>query len=73
MSITDNYRLHCQENMWTVVDIEKTTKSAASGLNVSGGSRISRGGESTTWEGVFTPEVVMFQKFCRSKRKNLEP
>ena len=33
----------------------------------SGGSRISRRG------GAWTPEAVTFQKFCMSKRKNLDP
>ena len=33
---------------------------------ISGGSRISR-------MGAWTPEVVTFQKFCMSKRKNLDP
>ena len=43
-------------------------------IDSSGGSRISRrGGAWTSKEGVWTPEAVMFRKFCMSKRKNWDP
>ena len=38
----------------------------------SGGSGISRGGRGPR-RGAWTPEAVTFQKFCMSKRKNLDP
>ena len=31
------------------------------------------GGAWTSYEGVWTPEAVMFRKFCMSKRKNWDP
>ena len=40
----------------------------------SGGSRISRRGDvDLVGGGPWTPEAVMFRKFCMSKRKNLDP
>ena len=42
-------------------------------FDYSGGSRISRRGGVDLVVGVWTPEAVMFRKFCMSKRKNLDP
>ena len=39
----------------------------------SSGSRISRRGALNLVGGLWTPKVVMFRKFCMSKRKNLDP
>ena len=49
-------------------------RETSSGYHCSGGSSISRrGGRSVDLVEGWTPEVVMFRKFCISKRKNLDP
>ena len=41
--------------------------------HTSGGTRISRGGVDLVEGGTWTPKGFTFQKFCMSKRKNLDP